>query len=62
MYRCTEPILKPQEPYERYGDVPNVVYSCGNITFDNKLLVYYGGADTVLCVATYDLAELLPKK
>jgi beta-1,2-mannobiose phosphorylase / 1,2-beta-oligomannan phosphorylase len=61
-YRCEDPILTPQEDYERFGDVQNVVYSCGNVLLDGKVLVYYGGADSVLGVATFDLSELLPKK
>lgn len=61
LYRSEEPILSPAENYERFGKVPNVVFSCGNVLKDNHVLVYYGGADTVLCVATYDLAELLPR-
>ena len=62
LYRSEEPILTPTEDYERFGKVPNVVFSCGNVLMDGQVLVYYGGADTVLCVATYDLGELLPKK
>lgn len=62
LYRSEEPILTPEEDYERFGKVPNVVFSCGNILMDEQVLIYYGGADSVLCVATYDLCELLPKK
>ena len=62
LYRSEEPILTPTEDYERYGKVPNVVFSCGQVMMDDKLLIYYGGADTSLCVATFELAELLPKK
>ncbi|MFA7397999.1 MAG: glycosidase [Candidatus Bathyarchaeia archaeon] len=62
IYRCKDPILTPEKDYERFGKVPNVVFSCGNVLLDDKVLVYYGGADSVLCVATYDLSELLPKK
>lgn len=62
LYRSEEPILTPVEDYERFGKVPNVVFSCGNVLMDNQVLVYYGGADNVLCVVTYDLCELLPKK
>jgi len=62
IYRSEEPILNPEKDHERFGDVPNVVYSCGHVTIDNQILIYYGGADSVLCVATYDIAELLPKK
>ncbi len=62
IYRSEEPILTPTENYERFGKVPNVVFSCGQVMMDDQLLIYYGGADTVLSVATCELGELLPKK
>jgi predicted GH43/DUF377 family glycosyl hydrolase len=62
LYRSEEPILTPTEDYERFGQVPNVVFSCGQVIMDNQLLLYYGGADSVVCVASYELSELLPKK
>ena len=62
LYRSEKPILTPVEDYERFGKVPNVVFSCGNILMDSQLIIYYGGADSVLCVATYDLSELTNKK
>ena len=60
LFRSKKPILEPVEDYERFGTVPNVVFSCGAIRMDDDLLIYYGGADTVLCGATYDLNELIP--
>jgi predicted GH43/DUF377 family glycosyl hydrolase len=60
LYRSEKPILEPTEEYERFGKVPNVVFSCGSVLLDDKLLVYYGGADTVVCGAEFDLGELLP--
>jgi predicted GH43/DUF377 family glycosyl hydrolase len=62
LYRSDEPILTPTEDYERFGKVPNVVFSCGHVMMDNQLIIYYGGADSVVCAATAELAELLPKK
>jgi beta-1,2-mannobiose phosphorylase / 1,2-beta-oligomannan phosphorylase len=59
LYRSREHILAPKEDYERFGKVPNVVFSCGNVIIDDKLFVYYGGADNVLCVATMRMDELL---
>ncbi len=61
-WRADQPILEPVEEYEKFGKVPNVVFSCGNALIDDRVIVYYGAADSVLCVATYDLSELLPKK
>jgi len=58
--RCEESILSPREDYERIGDVGNVVFACGAILEDNgELKVYYGGADTHLCVATTNFEELI---
>jgi len=62
LYRSEVPILSPVADYERFGKVPNVVFSCGNVLLDDEVFVYYGGADSVMCVATYGLDELLPKK
>ena len=53
-------ILSPQEPYERTGDVPNVVFSGGAIKEDDgEVKIYYGAADTVMCLATASLADLV---
>lgn len=57
--RTKEPILKPEENYEKNGDVNNVVFPTGACILDEKLFVYYGGADKVCCVATVGLGALL---
>jgi len=58
--RTKTPILEPKEPYEKFGDVNNVVFPTGACVVDkDKLFVYYGGADKVCCVATADLNYLL---
>jgi len=62
LYRSETPILTPVADYERFGKVPNVVFSCGNVLINDEVLVYYGGADSVMCVATYELNELMPKE
>ncbi|MCD6470776.1 glycosidase [Candidatus Bathyarchaeota archaeon] len=62
IYRSDKPILEPREEYEKYGAVPNVVFSCGAVLLDDQIIVYYGGADTVLCAAIYDISELIPSR
>jgi predicted GH43/DUF377 family glycosyl hydrolase len=59
--RTEDEILDTDAPYERYGVVPNVVFSCGAVVIDGQLIVYYGAADTVIGVASMPLAELLKK-
>ena len=48
-------------PYEQVGDVPNVVFPCAALVDygADRLTVYYGGADTVVCLAHAHLSELL---
>jgi predicted GH43/DUF377 family glycosyl hydrolase len=58
--RCKVPLLSPREEYERIGDVPNVVFACGAVVEEDKSVkLYYGAADTSLCVATSNLATIL---
>jgi predicted GH43/DUF377 family glycosyl hydrolase len=59
VFRTERPILEPDEDYERFGYVPNVVFSCGSVLVGNRLLISYGGADTVIGVATLDLNEII---
>jgi predicted GH43/DUF377 family glycosyl hydrolase len=53
-----EPILQPEADYELYGDVKNVVFSCGHVIKDDSFFLYYGGADTVMAVATCPMADI----
>ena len=57
--RTDEWIFGPKEHYEREGDVDDVVFPCGWIKKDGKVLIYYGAADSRLCLATADLDELV---
>ena len=57
--RTTEPILEPEMDYERMGIVPNVVFPEGAVVNEDQLMVYYGAADRVCCVAHIPLKELM---
>jgi predicted GH43/DUF377 family glycosyl hydrolase len=59
LYRHPDPILEPEEDYEIRGEVPRVVFASGACEVRNKYYIYYGGADTVVCVATAKVAEVL---
>ncbi len=53
-------ILQPEEDYERVGYVHNVVFTCGAVLEeDGTVKLYWGGADTVMCVGTADLESLV---
>jgi len=54
------PLLSPREDYERIGDINNVVFACGAIVEDDgEVKVYYGAADTSICVAFSTLDEIV---
>jgi len=58
--RSAVPILAPRMSYERVGDVNNVVFVSGAIVEpDGEVKVYYGAADTSICVATGSLEQLI---
>jgi len=54
-------IFAPLAPYERTGDVPNVVFPCGLVhdSASDEVRLYYGAADSSICVATARLHDLL---
>lgn len=57
--RSSEWVLGPTEPYERFGDVGNVTFSCGWLLDGKEIRLYYGAADSALCLATAKLADIL---
>jgi len=59
LYRSDEPILEPEEHYEKVGLTPNVVFTCGAVEKDDQYFVYYGAADKVIGLATIGKEELL---
>jgi predicted GH43/DUF377 family glycosyl hydrolase len=73
LYRSPNSILSPTELCE-IGEkdrcwVHNVVFTCGAVPRGNnkdlleaedEVLVYYGAADTAICVATAKIADLIP--
>ncbi|MCF8331608.1 MAG: glycoside hydrolase family 130 protein [Bacteroidales bacterium] len=53
-------ILQPEEVYERTGYVPNVVFTCGAVPEeDGTIKIYWGAADTVMCVGIAKIDDLV---
>lgn len=54
-------LLSPQKDYECLGDVPNVVFPCSTLydKASGRMAIYYGGADTVVCMAFAKIKELI---
>ena len=56
--RTTAPIFEPEMPYEKEGQVPNVVFPCGTVVRDGVVFIYYGAADKVIGLAKIKLTDL----
>jgi predicted GH43/DUF377 family glycosyl hydrolase len=58
--RAKAPILSPATDYELNGLTYAVVFTCGAVVEDDgEVKLYYGGADTVQCLATTTVDKLL---
>jgi len=52
-------IFEPEEDYETYGQVNNVVFPCGVVLIKDLIYIYYGASDTVCGLSTVKLDEVL---
>lgn len=57
--RTPHPVLEPEAPFERVGDVNNVVFPEGAVVIDGTLHLYYGAADRVVGHASAPMADVL---
>ncbi|HHX23202.1 MAG TPA: glycosidase [Thermoanaerobacterales bacterium] len=72
LYRSPNPTLSPETECEIGKKdecwVPNVVFTCGAVPAEDKelldvedeILVYYGAADTYICLATGTVGDMIP--
>ena len=53
LHRADSYLLAPHEPYECFGDVPNVVFPCAALcdADTGRIAIYYGAADTSVALA-----------
>lgn len=57
---CDDWILQPEAEWEVTGYVPNVVFTCGAVDEeDGTVKIYWGGADSVMCVGAANINELI---
>ncbi len=61
IYRSRPYLMNPREYYECVGDVPNVVFPCAALVDPptGRMAIYYGGADTVTCLAFAYVDEVM---
>lgn len=59
--RCRNFLLAPEAPYEEVGVTPNVIFPCSALTdgATNRIAIYYGAADSTLCLAYTTLENVV---
>ncbi len=59
LHRSDKPVIRPEDMCEIEGYKNGVVYASGAVVKDDRLLLYYGGADSFVCVAYANLSTFL---
>ena len=57
--RCDRPFMEPEADYETCGFFGKVIFSNGMVVEGDRILMYYGAADSVVCVAELSVSELM---
>lgn len=57
--RSERPIMEPEAPYEQAGFFGNVVFSNGQIVDGDRITLYYGASDEVICRADFSVRGIL---
>ncbi len=57
--RGPNPVMEPSADYERRGFFGNVVFSNGHVVDGDRVTVYYGASDEVVCGAELQISALL---
>jgi len=57
--RSKEPVMTPEAAYELTGFFGNVIFTNGHIIDGDKLTIYYGASDEVICKADLSLSDII---
>lgn len=57
--RSTEPIMEPDMNYEQTGFFSDVIFTNGHLVEGDLITMYYGASDSVICMATFSIQEIL---
>jgi len=57
--RSQVPIMEPIMDYEKTGFFGNVVFTNGHMVDGDKIIMYYGASDEVICGAEFSINEIL---
>ena len=57
--RSETPIMEPLAPYEQEGFFGQVIFTNGHLVDGDRVTIYYGASDSVICAATLSINEIL---
>jgi predicted GH43/DUF377 family glycosyl hydrolase len=57
--RSVQPVMSPAAVYETAGFMGGVVFTNGHTVEEDRVRVYYGASDRVVCAADFSLGDLL---
>lgn len=57
--RSDRPIMVPEAPYELEGFFGNVIFTNGHLVDGDRIAMYYGASDKVICRADLSVREIL---
>jgi predicted GH43/DUF377 family glycosyl hydrolase len=57
--RSETPIMEPQTPYEQEGFFGQVIFTNGHVVDGDRVTLYYGAADSVICGAHISIRTIL---
>lgn len=57
--RSDAPLMEPQASYELRGFYANTVFTNGHVIDGDRLLMYYGAADSSVCGAELSITDIL---
>jgi predicted GH43/DUF377 family glycosyl hydrolase len=57
--RSQTPIMEPEASYEREGFFGQVIFTNGHVVDGDRITIYYGAADSVICAADLSIQRIL---
>jgi predicted GH43/DUF377 family glycosyl hydrolase len=57
--RSETPIMEPSTPYELEGFFGQVIFTNGHLVDGDRIIMYYGAADSVICGAEFSIQSIL---
>lgn len=57
--RSETPIMEPSATYEKEGFFGEVIFTNGHVVDGDRVTVYYGAADSVICAAQFSIRAIL---